>query len=436
MKRYLIDVFLVTPIYLIQRLLLFLYWRGHVGALVHNLIYCALGKIFAVHYENKRKVDWLTTTITQKNSPALEWQRRVYTRHQNCWKRMLKNIFIYRLIVGGIKRLRLQRKGLSVPSTLSISPNTPGNGCNLECSHCFARAYSEAKLPFEIFHRVVQEQEELGLYVVLVVGGEPFMYDRLLEIFRRFPRTTFMVSTNGTLLTQEKIDQLILLSNAYPIFGLEGFQKETDAIRGPGVFSKVMVAMKQCKDSKLPYAATVTVTKSNFKTVTSDAFLEMLVELECLSVNYSTYVPIGDDAYPELVIGQVQSIKLAQLCSYIKDHFPIFPTVGLNGIGVGRCWAAREVIHITASGDVEPCPFVKWAAGNIKTKSILEIANSKFFKGVRGLTKTSDPSLVPCQAFHSQFLQDVFGKLGAHPTTKPRKEVKDEPGKFVVARAS
>jgi hypothetical protein len=56
----------------------------------------------------------------------------------------------------------------------------------------------------------------------------------------------------------------------------------------------------------------------------------------------------------------------------------------------------RKYLHITASGDVEPCVFCHFASDNIKEKSLLETLNSPLFREIRSRQPWTDNHFRPC----------------------------------------
>ena len=55
-----------------------------------------------------------------------------------------------------------------------------------------------------------------------------------------------------------------------------------------------------------------------------------------------------------------------------------------DGAAAGGCLAGgRKYLHILNSGRVEPCVYAHFGVDNIREKSLLEAANSPFFKAIR-----------------------------------------------------
>ena len=418
MQSKLFEYLFLTPLYWILELLRLLFLTGKAGAILHNAIYHALFSMAPKNTEHKRKYTMLTGEL-RSNPAILEWQRRAYTSCPAVVRHVLKNVFVRRFLVGTLHRLWLEKQGNAVPRMLMISLNTPEAGCNLKCEHCYATGHENTMIPLEILMRVLREQEQLGIYNVMLLGGEPFLYRHIWHILESFPKTSFYVATNGTHMDAEAVNRLSQMGNVFPMVSLEGFEAHTDAIRGNGTYQLVAAGMKRCKDAGLAYGVTATVTKQNMAEVTGRFFLEMLTQLRCCAISYSCYVPIGRDPHPEWQINYIESEQLDGMVDFIHANFPMFPTVGRNGTSrVNDCAAAKQFMHILPTGQVETCPFVQWAAPefNVGQKTILEIMASPYFNYTRKLGDRGVTGLTPCHAPNLKTLQTDFSELGAKPT--------------------
>jgi MoaA/NifB/PqqE/SkfB family radical SAM enzyme len=421
MKGKPLGFLLVTPLYVALRGLRLMFLSCRTGALAHNFIYYWLFRWFCTESESKKLMHMLQLTL-HGNIGVVEWQRRFYTACPQAVRHALKNVFVRRFVLGSMKRRKLAAEGSVVPALVMVSLNTPEAGCNLACSHCYAVGHNNAILPLVLAKKVIQEQEDLGIYNVRLLGGEPFLYKGIWEIFESFPQTSFYVATNATMLTEDVVNRLAGFGNVFPMISLEGFEQTTDAIRGQGVFAKTLLAMKLCKSARLPYSITATVTRSNRQEVTSPAFLQMLDEHRCVGIGFSCYVPIGRTPHPEWQISIQESKELDQVCGLIHNNFGMYPGIGRNGIGrVNDCSAAREYVHILPDGQVESCPFAQWATPelNIKDHTILEVMASPFFAGIRELNSYGIAGAAPCEAPKLASLRTAFTQLGAKPTTQP-----------------
>jgi len=92
--------------------------------------------------------------------------------------------------------------GLQVPSTLIISI-TPR--CNLNCEGCYSstagniqprkslKTKTQAKTPLihEQWQKIIKEAGELGIFINIIAGGEPFLFPGLIELCGEFKDQTF-----------------------------------------------------------------------------------------------------------------------------------------------------------------------------------------------------------------------------------------------------
>lgn len=144
-----------------------------------------------------------------------------------------------------------------------------GTVCNIECTHCFIscspRNHSHEMMSLADVQRRLEEARALGVREYYFTGGEPFMNRDMLPILavtlRQGPAT---VLTNGMLLRPEVCRRLRELFDAseYSLdlrVSLDGFDREShDAIRGRGVWDRVMIGLKNLAEVGLNPVITVT----------------------------------------------------------------------------------------------------------------------------------------------------------------------------------
>ena len=105
--------------------------------------------------------------------------------------------------------------------------------CNLTCEGCYAAEYSpDQDLDRDLMQKIVDEGNDMGVYLFTLLGGEPFMWDELLDFARQNKDAYFQVFTNGTLLDHDTIDELAKVGNIAPMLSLEGSPELTDERRG------------------------------------------------------------------------------------------------------------------------------------------------------------------------------------------------------------
>ena len=96
---------------------------------------------------------------------------------------------------------------------------------------------------------------------------------------------------------------------------------------------------------------------------------------------YFHYMPVGNDAAPELLPSPEQREYMYHQIRHIRETKPIFAMDFQNdGEFVGGCIAGgRRYLHINANGDVDPCVFIHYSDSNIREKTLLEGLQSPIF---------------------------------------------------------
>jgi MoaA/NifB/PqqE/SkfB family radical SAM enzyme len=332
--------------------------------------------------------------------------------------KFLRNLIVKEGLIAPNKRHRVAKaEGFYPPSLLVVSPTMR---CNLRCYGCYAGNYTKNQdLPFEVFDRVIREGKELGIFLYVVSGGEPFVWDGLLDIFEKHNDCIFQVYTNGSMLDDAMCERLVELGNVIPCISVEGFEKETDERRGPGTFRQITQAMESLNKRKGLFGFSLTVTRKNADFVTSDEFIDEWVRRGCFIGWVFTYVPVGRAPDMSLMPTPEQRLRVGERVRYFRATRPIFIADFWNdGDYVGGCIAGgRRYLHINCLGDVEPCVFCHFAVDNIKEKSLKDVLKSDLFRSIRAKQPYNQDHRMPCMLIDNpQVLRDVIKETGAHPT--------------------
>jgi MoaA/NifB/PqqE/SkfB family radical SAM enzyme len=386
---------------------------------VERLLHLA-GKL-APHQFAKSLIDTVERAVQEQNSTAELMRRVIRQTSPHVRQRLVNNLLIKYHWYGSLRRDELRAQGIAAPGTPLISPTMR---CNLRCLGCYAANYSKKDdLELEVIDRVLNEGEEMGMFITTILGGEPFIREDMWEIFKRHNDILFQVFTNGTLIDREAAKKLAELGNVLVIFSLEGFEKETDARRGKGVFHKVMEGMDKLREVGVPFGFSSMVTRQNVGTIISDEFNDMLVEKGCLMGWHFLYIPVGLNPNVSLMpTAEQRELMRVQGARRIRNEKPIFVMDFWNDAPyVGGCIAGgRHFFHINSHGDVEPCIFIHLAVDNIHGKSLREVINSPYFRGFRARQPYSCNLLRPCAIIdHPYVLREICAEFNPHSTDGP-----------------
>jgi MoaA/NifB/PqqE/SkfB family radical SAM enzyme len=314
----------------------------------------------------------------------------------------------------GIPRQRAytKREGVNVPWFMLIDPTEK---CNYNCIGCWAGSYDQAKtMSFETLDRILTEAKEMGIYFIVLSGGEPTLYPHFFEILKKHNDMAFMFYTNGSIITEKFAEKLADAGNAVPCISVEGFKEKTDWRRGKGAWDRVMKAMDNLKKVGVPFGYSVTETSQNVDEVLSNEFVDFMVDKGAKIAWYFQYIPIGRTPDVNLMLSPQQRLMSYKRIHEIRATKPLFAADFWNdGPYTGGCLAGgRRYLHITADGGIEPCAFIHLSQGNINDMSLKEALQLPFFKEIQKLQPYSDNLLSVCLLVDHP---DYFRKIGSLP---------------------
>ncbi len=300
----------------------------------------------------------------------------------------------------------------------------PTSACNLKCTGCWAAEYGhKLQLTNEDLDRVVTQAKELGTHFFILTGGEPMVRKNdIVWLAKKHHDCAFHLFTNGTLIDEEFCENAQKLGNISMALSIEGYEETNDDRRGVGVFQRVMHSMDLMKQYGLLYGASCCYTSKNYDVVTSDKFLDMLIDKGCRLVWYFHYMPVGKDASLELLPTNKQRAYMFHRIREIRDMEggkSIFAMDFQNdGEFVDGCIAGgKNYLHINAKGDVEPCVFIHYSSANIKEVSLLEALQQPLFKAYRKHQPFNENMLRPCPMLENpEFLRQMVAETGAKST--------------------
>ncbi len=361
----------------------------------------------------------------REQSPNMEVIKRIVRQsNSHCLSQLVADFGVKHHWFGDKRREEMYSKeGIVVPFTYLISPTMR---CNLRCVGCYAGEYSmKDDLEYEVIDRILTEGKELGVYLVVIVGGEPFIRQDMWDIYQKHSDIFFIVFTNGTLIDEEAANHLRELGNVAPMLSIEGYEEETDGRRGKGVFHKVLQAMDNLREEGVVFGFSSMITRKNVNTIISDEFNDMLIEKGCAMGWHFLYIPVGRNPDVSLMPTVEQRELLRNRGAfYIRTNKPLFVIDFWNDAPyVGGCIAGgRHFFHINSHGDAEPCIFVHFAADNVKQKSLREILTSPYFNAIKSRQPYSDNLLRPCMIIdHPHVLRDIYAEILPY-TTCPESE--------------
>jgi len=281
-------------------------------------------------------------------------------------------------------RQNWERQGIHVPPILIFSVTSK---CNLHCKGCYhqtLRPTAQADISDERLRKAIAEAKELGISFIVLGGGEPLMRQGLLKIPAEYPEIMFLMFTNGLLVNDDVLKKLNEKRNVVPLLSLEGYQTETDERRGKGVYELLQKSIDMLKQKGIFWGTSLTITRNNFDEVTEDEFVEKLVNAGCKLFMLVEYTPVKEGT-ENWVLTETQRLELVKRRDAFRvKHKAVFVALPWDEEEIGGCLSAGTgFVHISAEGNVEPCPFVPYSDTNIKNVSLKEALQSKLLRTIR-----------------------------------------------------
>ncbi len=311
---------------------------------------------------------------------------------------IIKN-FVGKVITGEHERQRPFREqyGFNPPSFLTISPTKK---CNLACKGCYAASSkkNDNTLPYHTLDRIIKEKRDLwGSHFTVVSGGEPLMYQSegkdLFDIFKENNDNYFMMYTNSTLIDRDIAKRLAEAGNVTPAISVEGWEKETDARRGRGVYAKIQEAMDNLRAEGVPFGVSVTATRDNAEIVLSDEFMDYYFNEKGAIYGWIfQYMPIGRSFTVDMMVTPEQRRWMLEQeldMIYKRNLFLIdFWNGGPMSVGCIAAGRSGGYFYIDWNGNIAPCVFFPYRVGNImelyeKGETLTSVLNSGYFKAIR-----------------------------------------------------
>ena len=267
--------------------------------------------------------------------------------------------------------------------------------CNLQCIYCYASSGSplQNELTFEEIVRAVDQAAELGVQKIIILGGgEPLLYNDLFKVIDYILAKDIKVDlfTNGMLLTPEKAKSLydrnvsvvIKMNSRNPII--------QDRLAGKqGAYEAINKGLQCLLDAGYPsddhtLGIETIICGHNYDELPSlwrwarkqdiIPYIEMMTLQGRATEHPELEVPI--DRVKQL-FEELSRIDLAEFDNRWYPHPPL---------AASQCARHEYSCTITSTGDVQPCPGVSVAAGNIRDNALADIIrNSTTIQELRNI---------------------------------------------------
>ena len=252
-------------------------------------------------------------------------------------------------------------------------------GCNLRCRHCWiepkfqTEKRQHAVLDTGLFRDVIGQAKPLGLAMVKLTGGEPFLHPRIGEIIDiiRDEDLRLVIETNGVLCTPELAAKVAACKGAFVSVSLDGADAAThEWVRGvDGCFDASLDGIRNLVRSGIRPQVIMSVMRRNVGQV--EAVVRLAGSIGASSVKFNLVQPTarGVKMHEE---GETLSVsELLELGTWVENDLspragialhspqpaafrPLGRMYGSDGSGCSAC-GIFSIIGVLADGSYALC---------------------------------------------------------------------------------
>lgn len=141
--------------------------------------------------------------------------------------------------------------------------------CNLTCKHCYTTSANidfPGELSTEAIYKVIHDLKAFKVPVLILSGGEPLLHPDIFDISQRAKDMGFYValSSNGTLITEQNIQQIAEINYQYVGVSLDGIGATHDRFRQQqGSFDASIRGIQLCSEQGIKAGIRFTLTQDN-----------------------------------------------------------------------------------------------------------------------------------------------------------------------------
>lgn len=270
--------------------------------------------------------------------------------------------------------------------------------CNLNCLHCGSDCRVDTTLPdmpLEEFLPVLDEVAKVAdpkSTLIITTGGEPLVRRDIVECGRRISDRGFLwgMVSNGMLLTEQKLRELIDAGLKTIAISLDGFAEHHNWMRGnPLSFERAVAAIKALTNSNISWDVITCVNSRNFYEL--PAIRDFLIGIGVEDWRIFTVFPSGRAR--ENVEMQLTTHEYRKLMDFIaeerkRDRINLsYSCEGFLGKYEYKvrdyqyfCQAGINVASILADGSISGCLSIrsKYQQGNIYTHNFADVWTEGF----------------------------------------------------------
>lgn len=295
------------------------------------------------------------------------------------------------------------------------------NSCNLRCQGCWVDVAAErTEIDLETLNKAINDAKAHGNAFFGILGGEPFIHPKLLDLLAAHPDCYFQVFTNGQFITEKIAARLKELGNATPLISIEGRELTSDERRGnKDVLNRTLRGLDNCLKAGLLTGVATSVCQTNIDELLTESWLRELIQRGVHYVWYHTYRPVGPKMNPALALRPDQLVRTRKFVVEMRAKVPIaIIDAYYDDAGKALCPMSTGISHhVGPTGGIEPCPIIQFAKEDIRDPRgvFAAMRDSEFLRDFRDLSARHTRGCVVLE--RPDLVKEIVLKHGARDTT-------------------
>lgn len=203
--------------------------------------------------------------------------------------------------------------------------------CNNRCRGCYAAKSGFVDMPMRLedAFQIVEMMSEVGAKDGLLIGGEPTLYENLVEIIQygRAHNIEMKLVTNGRKLSDtDYLQKLVEAGLKHSSVSIEGANESThNCVTATQSYYEVLRAIKNCRDLGVSFNTLLTINRRNYLEVIPLA--ELLHDLGVTNILYNIGLPsCGKDSEPD----EEYLLNPAEVAAVIENAYLILKAKGIK----------------------------------------------------------------------------------------------------------
>ena len=276
---------------------------------------------------------------------------------------------------------RAVAQGIPLSGTLELPPL-----CSMACKMCYVRmspeelaATGKRLRTADEWLALAREAKEQGMLLLLLTGGEPFLYPEFRRLYTELRQMGFVISinSNATLITEETVAWLKENPPQRINITLYGASDATYArlCGHPTGFTQVTRAIELLRDAGISVKLNCSVTPENVcdlediiaysdehkLVLQATSYMFPPLRRDAESVGRNARFAAEECARTEVKIRRLQygAENLREYCKAIESHQPVDTPLCADCEGEGlQCRAGKSAFWVTWDGRMTPCGMV------------------------------------------------------------------------------